>query len=365
MPRFPVLSLFPIVLLGLPAALRAQQPLERYTIDDDAVAIYNLVGGVRLEPGEGGVAVQMTRAGADAGRLRVAQGEIDGRATLRVLYPEDRINSGTGSRGSSTTLRVREDGTFGDTDGEDEHGHGRHGRDGWEEGRKVTIASGGGLDARADLVVRVSRGHRVAIYLAVGSVTVTNVEGDLTLDTHEAEVTANGVKGRLGVDVGSGSVRATQIEGDLSVDTGSGSVEVSRVRGRSLSIDTGSGDVTGSDLEAGELSVDTGSGSIRLAGVMAPDLSLETGSGSVTAELRRDIASLHVETGSGDIAIRAPASLGAEVEIETSSGDIETDFPLQITRHARDHMVGTIGDGKGTIAIETGSGGVKLLKGSN
>jgi hypothetical protein len=364
MPRFPVLSLLPLVLLGLPAALHAQQPLERYTIDDDAVAIYNLVGAVRLEPGEGSVAVQMTRAGADAARLRVAQGEIDGRATLRVLYPEDRINSGRGSRGSSTTLRVREDGTFGDTDGED-HGHGKHGRDRWEEGRKVTIASGGGLDARADLVVRVPRGHRVAIYLAVGSVAVTNVDGDLTLDTHEAEVTANAVKGRLGIDVGSGSVRATQIDGDLSVDTGSGSVEVSRVRGQSLSIDTGSGDVTGSDLEAAELSVDTGSGSIRLAGVTAPDLSLETGSGSVTAELRRDIASLHVETGSGDIAIRAPASLGAEVEIETSSGDIETDFPLQITQHARDHVVGTIGDGKGTIAIETGSGGVRLLKSSN
>jgi DUF4097 and DUF4098 domain-containing protein YvlB len=344
--------------------VHAQQPLERYTIDDDAVAIYNLVGAVRLEPGEGGVAVQVTRAGSDAARLRVAQGEIDGRATLRVLYPEDRINAGRG-RGSSTTLRVREDGTFGDTDGEHEHEHGRHHRDGWDEGRKVTIASGSGLDARADLVVRVPRGHRVAVYLAVGSVAVTNVEGDLTIDTHEAEVTASGVKGGLNIDVGSGSVRATQIDGDLSVDTGSGSVEVSRVRGRSLSIDTGSGDVTGSDLEAGELSVDTGSGSIRLAGVLSPDLSLETGSGGVTAELRRDVASLRVETGSGDIAIRAPASLGAEVEIETSSGDIETDFPLQITQHARDHMVGTIGDGQGTIAIETGSGGIRLLKGSN
>jgi lia operon protein LiaG len=365
MPQSPILLLLPLALLGLPAAVNAQQPLERYTIDEDAVAIYNLVGAVRLEPGEGGVAVQVARAGSDAARLRIAQGEIEGRATLRVLYPEDRINSGRGSRGSSTTLRVREDGTFGDLDGDDEHEHGRHHRGGWEEGRKVTIASGSGLDARADLTVRVPRGHRVAVYLAVGSVAVTNVEGDLTIDTHEAEVTANGVKGGLSIDVGSGSVRATQIDGDLSVDTGSGSVEVSRVRGQSLSIDTGSGDVTGSDLEATDLSVDTGSGSIRLAGVTAPELSFETGSGGVTAELRRDVASLHVETGSGDIAIRAPASLGAEVEIETSSGDIETDFPLQITQHARDHMVGTIGDGKGTIAIETGSGGVSLLKGSN
>jgi DUF4097 and DUF4098 domain-containing protein YvlB len=358
MPRFPI-RLF--ALLGFPAALHAQQQPERYTLDDDAVAIYNLVGAVRVEAGDGGVGVQVTRAGGDAARLRIAQGEIDGRLTLRVIYPEDRISAGTGSRGSSSTLRVREDGTFGDRD--DEHGRGRHGdRD---EGRKVTIASGQGLDARADLVVRVPRGHRVAVYLAVGSVTVTNVEGDLTLDTHEAEVTANGVKGRLTIDVGSGSVRATQIDGELSIDTGSGGVEVTRVHGTSLSIDTGSGDVTGSDLDATELSVDTGSGEIRLAGVVSPDVSLETGSGGVTAELRRDVASLRVETGSGDIAIRAPASLGAEVEIETSSGDIESDFPLQVTRHGRDHMVGTIGDGKGTIAIETGSGGIRLLKGPN
>ena len=94
----------------------------------------------------------------------------------------------------------------------------------------------------------------------------------------------------------------------------------------------------------------------------APELSFETGSGGVTAELRRDVASLHVETGSGDIAIRAPASLGAEVEIETSSGDIETDFEVAVTRHARDHMTGRIGDGGGRIAIETGSGGIKLVK---
>jgi DUF4097 and DUF4098 domain-containing protein YvlB len=108
--------------------------------------------------------------------------------------------------------------------------------------------------------------------------------------------------------------------------------------------------------------VDTGSGDVRLTAVTSPRVSLEAGSGQISADLRRDIASLEVETGSGDIAIRAPASLGAEVEIETSSGDIETDFPLQVTRHSRDHMVGTIGDGKGTIAIETGSGGIKLLK---
>jgi lia operon protein LiaG len=69
-----------------------------------------------------------------------------------------------------------------------------------------------------------------------------------------------------------------------------------------------------------------------------------------------------VETGSGDVTLKMPPTLGAEVDIETSSGDIETDFEVAVTRHARDHMTGRIGDGRGKIAIETGSGGIKLVK---
>lgn len=349
----------------LPVALHAQQT-ERYTFDSDPAAVYNLVGNLRVEPGDGGVTVQVTRAGADAGRLKLVQGELEGRSTLRVIYPGDRIRFGAG--GESTQLRVRDDGTFGDLNDEHiraRHGHERHG--GWDgdEGRRVTIAATGGMDARADLVVQVARGRRVELFLAVGSVSVTNVDGEVFVDAHSAPVTATGTKGILSVDVGSGAVKVTQADGDLSVDTGSGDVEVSRFRGQSLSVDTGSGDVTGSELESGELSINTGSGEIRLTGVASPRLSLETGSGGITADLRQDIASLQAETGSGDIAIHAPASLGAEVEIETSSGDIETDFPLQVTRHGRDHMAGTLGDGKGTIAIQTGSGEVRLLKHPN
>jgi hypothetical protein len=359
MPRFSTGWCLPFV---LPAALAAQQ-VERYSFDSDPVAIYNLVGNVRVEPGEGGVSVQVARAGGEAGRLKIVQGELDGRSTLRIIYPGDRIRFGKG--GESTQLRVRDDGTFGDLN--DEHVRGRHGHDrhgGWEreEGRRVTIAASGGIDARADLVVQVPKGRRVELFLAVGGVNVTNVDGEVFVDAHSAPVTATGTKGVLGVDVGSGAVKVTQAEGDVSVDTGSGDVEVTRFRGQSLSIDTGSGDVTGSELEGEELSIDTGSGEIRLTGVASPSVSLETGSGGVTADLRRDVASLQAETGSGDIAIHAPASLGAEVAIETSSGDIETDFPLQVTRHGRDHVVGTVGDGKGKIAIETGSGQVRLLK---
>ncbi len=351
-----------LLALFLPAAALAAQQPERYTIDGGDIAVYNLAGQLQVEAGQGAVAVQVMRGGADASRLKVVQDEVRGMPSLRVIYPGNHVHYAPGRGDHSTQMRVRDDGTFGD-DGDHRH---EHDWDRSREGRRVTIDSeSGGLDAHADLRVQIPAGRRVSLYLAVGKVTVTNVSGDLWIDAASSPVTTTGFKGMLDVDVGSGSVQVSQLEGDLSVDTGSGPVEISRVKGRTLSIDTGSGDVTGTDLQGDEVSIETGSGNIRLTALHAPKISLETGSGSVIADLRDDLKSLDVETGSGDVAITAPPSLGAEVEIETSSGDIETDFAMQVTRHGRDHMTGRIGDGKGTIAIEAGSGEIKLLKRPN
>jgi lia operon protein LiaG len=349
-----------VVVLALvwPATLAGQQ-VERFTLSGDSIAIYNLAGQVTVEPGQGSVAVQVTRGGSGAARLRIVQGEIDDRETLRVLYPDDHIVYRGPDRESSTQLRVRDDGTFGDGD----HYHDRHDSD-W--GRRVRISgSGAGLEAHADLRIQLPAGRGLDVYLAVGKVSLTNLSGRLAVDAHSAPVSATGIRGDLSIDVGSGNVRVSDVDGDLSIDTGSGPVEVSKFKGTTLSVDTGSGEVTGTSLEANEVSIDTGSGDIRLTSVTAPRLDFETGSGGVTADLRGPLRSLNVETGSGDVAITAPASLGAEVEIETSSGGVETDFPLEVTRHASDHLVGRIGNGQGRIAIETGSGEVRLIKSSN
>lgn len=359
MQALPTLALAVLVLA--PSALGAQQ-VERYTLEGDDVAIYNLAGALSVEPGTGSVSVELTRGGPDAARLRVERGELRGKETLRVIYPSREVAYAGLERGSSTTLKVREDGTFGD--GGEHHRHERdHDR---HSGRTVHISRDrGDLRAHADMKVRVPAGYTVAFRLAVGRVSVTNVNGDILVDSHSAPVTATGSKGRLAVDVGSGPVRVSAAEGRLSVDTGSGPVEVSGFRGDELSIDTGSGGVSGSELIARAIRVDTGSGDIELSAVTCPELVLETGSGSISTELRGPVRDLSLETGSGDISVRAPATLAGEVEIETASGDIETDFPVQVTRHARNHMVGRLGDGAGRVAIETGSGDVRLLKSAN
>ena len=87
---------------------------------------------------------------------------------------------------------------------------------------------------------------------------------------------------------------------------------------------------------------------------------VDTGSGSVEIDLSADVDRLGVDTGSGGVTIGVPSTLGAELSIETGSGGIDADIPITVKRSGRRSLTGSIGDGKGRITIETGSGGVRL-----
>lgn len=328
------------------APLSAQQP-ERFELPGTHFKLYNLIGTLRVESATGSSAsAEVSRQGADAARLAVRNSG----GTLAVVYPGDEfVYPGLGGN-YETTMRVRDDGTF-DDDGD------RNG------GRKVRISNrGNGLSAWADIRVLVPAGAKVELNLGMGKVTLTNVNGTISVETSSGDIQATATTGTFTLDTGSGDVMVSTHDGDLSVDTGSGDIELSTVKATTLSLDTGSGDVRVNGLTGTQLEVDTGSGDISVTGASVRVVHVDTGSGDIRVGLTGDIDNLSVDTGSGDVEVTAPASLGATVDIETSSGDINTEFPLQVTRKGRDGLSGTIGDGKGTMSVETASGNVTLRK---
>jgi hypothetical protein len=332
-----------------PAPLDAQAS-GSYSLSGDRVAVYNIAGIMRVQSGSGSdVRVEVQADGADAGELEVETGRIRSTETLRVIYPYDRIVYPDLGRGSRSDFRVRDDGTF-------------FGDEGSRRGRRILISgSGRGMEAWADITVSIPSGKRVAVYLGVGEVDVTNVDGNLLVDVASAPVTASGTRGVLTIDTGSGSVEVRDAEGEVEVDTGSGSVDVIGVRGERLLVDTGSGSVDGSDIDVRNLNIDTGSGRIDVRQVASPDVVLDTGSGSVRVELLTDVENLEVDTGSGSVTVTVPEDLGAEIDVETSSGGIDFDMPVTVTRFGRSSLRGRIGDGRGRIHIDTGSGSVRLI----
>jgi DUF4097 and DUF4098 domain-containing protein YvlB len=341
------------LLIGLPAVANAQDATQRVTLTGKAVAIYNLAGSIKAVAGSGSdVSITVAKSGKDAGQLRVEQGPIGNRQTLRVIYPARRITFNVDDKhhwgDNRTTVRVDDDGTFDDDD---------------DDGSRVEISSrSGGLEARADLTVAVPAGKEVHLYLAAGDVTVTNVNGDVYVDVSAADVTTSGTKGLLSLDTGSGETDVTDAEGDLDLDSGSGSVRLTRVRGDRISIDAGSGGLRADNLNASRIEMDLGSGGASLKNVTAKDIKLDCGSGSTDLDLVSDIRMLDIDSGSGGVTVWIPATLGAKVDIDAGSGGIDMGVPVSVTRWDNDHVVGTIGDGAGTIRIDAGSGGVRLKK---
>jgi hypothetical protein len=331
------------------------QETERRTLSGRDVAIYNLAGSIRAEAGSGSqVVVEVARRGPDASRLRIESGEVGGRETLRVIYPADRVlfrdaprGRGVFGSGSRTTLTVRDDGTFGD-----DRGRGGH--------RVEIVGRGDGLEASADVRLLVPRDARIALHLGVGEATVTNVNGEIVVDVAAADVTTRGTRGTLTLDTGSGRVSVSDADGQLLLDSGSGEVTVSHVRGDRIRLDSGSGSVRADGLEAPRLELDTGSGGVRLLEVRSGDITIEAGSGSVELGLLADVESLRIDSGSGSVTIRAPKELGAELVADTGSGGIDVDLPMQIRRREHGYLAARIGDGRGKISIDSGSGGVRI-----
>jgi lia operon protein LiaG len=350
----------PLVALALLGGSAGAQTPERHVLRGDKLAIYNLVGSIRLEgavDAGGATTVEVTKRGSDGARLRVETGELRGRETLRVIYPERRITF-AGSRGGigrwfdRERIEVHDDGTFGTSTGR-----------GWSDRNIYEISSrSGGFEGFADVVVRVPAGRSVEIHLAAGEAAVARVDGDVVVDVHAATVTTSGTKGRLTLDTGAGAVRVTDAAGTVLIDSGSGDVDLTRVSGDDLTIDSGSGAVTGSDISVADLNVDSGSGSIKLRNVTCKDIMIDSGSGSVELDLAGDVDHLQADTGSGRFVLHVPESLGAEVTIESGRRGLDVDFPMTITRRNEDYVRGTIGDGKGEIRIDTGSGGVRLRR---
>jgi len=353
-------SFSPIVLSALAIAVLAaplQGQAERVSVTGERVGIWNIIGKVTVTPGTGrAVQVAVTRRGKDAAKLGIEHGTIRGRETVRITYPGDRIVDISSDRytGWRSDLRVRDDGTFGDGNGNDRNA----------EGRRVVIGDrgDGGLEAAADLDIQVPAGQEIIIYLVAGTLTARNLDGKIYLDTHRADVTATAMKGYLDIDAGSGDVKVDGLEGELRVDIGSGDVTLANVKGTMVDLDTGSGEVHGTGIAADALRVDTGSGGVELDGLVAQRAEIDVGSGDVDLVWNTDPGDINIDSGSGNVRLTLPGTSGGEVEIESSSGDIDSAFEIRTNRIERDVLRGTFGDGKGWIIVDSGSGDVRLVK---
>ncbi len=144
----------------------------------------------------------------------------------------------------------------------------------------------------------------------------------------------------------SGDVEVDNLSGDLRVKSVSGNVTVRGAAG-SVSASSVSGNVIVGDVNGGANAKST--------------------SGNVEVEIRslEGAESMDFASVSGNVRVKLPGNLDADVKMSTMSGDLKTDFPLQIEepKYGPGRKVnGRLGGGSRSLKMSSVSGSVSLLR---
>jgi hypothetical protein len=195
-------------------------------------------------------------------------------------------------------------------------------------------------------------GTRITARSISGNIRVTDIQGELVLDTT------------------SGNVEVTNAGRVTTAKSVSGNVSLSRVRSETaLEASSISGNVTLRDVEARRLSLNSISGNVIIEGVSAERAEANTMSGTIVYDGQLSPRGRYdLKSHSGDVRLRIDEKTGFELDASTFSGTIRSDLPL--TTRAGDTVTGpagrarsfrgTFGDGSAVINATTFSGNVFL-----
>lgn len=149
-----------------------------------------------------------------------------------------------------------------------------------------------------------------------------------------------------------------------SFSTVSGDVEVNGVTGE-LRARSVSGSVTVKGVN-GAVNASSVSGNVRVGEVNGTANAKST-SGNVEVEIRQLQGAGNMDFGSvsGDVRVKLPDNLDAEVKMSTLSGDLKTDFPLTIEEAKwgpGKKASGKVGGGTRSLKLSSTSGSVSLVR---
>jgi Putative adhesin len=161
-----------------------------------------------------------------------------------------------------------------------------------------------------------------------------------------------------------GNVTLSGLQGDLSLTTGDGNVTLDHVSGN-LRIKSGDGGVKVSDA-SGAIDAHTSDGNLSVDGLFEA-VALHTSDGSLDLSLREGTkltAATTIQSSDGSVTIRLPQSFAADLNVHTSDGHVDCALPLVMDHYQSSggghELHGKLNGGGTSLTIHTSDGSVKI-----
>jgi DUF4097 and DUF4098 domain-containing protein YvlB len=185
--------------------------------------------------------------------------------------------------------------------------------------------------------VQVPNNFNVELHTAGGDIVLEKIKGDITGET------------------AGGDVKMAELEGEINLHTSGGDILLDDSKG-TIEAKTSGGDVTCENVE-GNLNVETSGGDIRVTHSDV-ELNAETSGGDIIVSLK-DNHGIHLSTAGGDVKVKLPKTITADVDASTAWGDVDCDLPFS-GKIKNGEMHGQINGGGKPIHISCSGGDVKI-----
>ena len=262
---------------------------------------------------------------------------------------------------------------------------------------EVHVGFSMGPRVTSDLEIWAPRKAPVQVASARGDINISQRDADVNVSTtYGGDIQVDQIKGNVEVTPHKGDVHVSQVTGDVHVNGRVNDVTLSDVSGVALLEGDFFGDVklshigrsvklhsSRTDMELGKLSgeLEMDSGDLRVSSVAGPfevhtkakDIRLEEVSGSIIVEDNHGDIEVHPHSPFGDVNVSnhqgaihivIPESSGFVVDARSTRGELESDFPLNVTKNGDDHVAeGTVGKGGYKLQLTTDHGTIEIRKG--
>jgi DUF4097 and DUF4098 domain-containing protein YvlB len=208
--------------------------------------------------------------------------------------------------------------------------------------------------ASVDYTVTAPAGTSVYAHAVSGDIRITNIKGEVRIDTVSGDASAIGTPGATLVKTISGdaSVSGVSNANELRAMTVSGDVTVTGAKARAVDADSISGSVTLTDVACDRATAKSISGDIAFGGALARSGRYE------------------FKSQSGDIRVTLAGTPGFELDASSFSGNVRSDLPITIragepiggSRGPGKKVRGTFGDGSASLVLVSFSGNVVIAK---
>ena len=183
-------------------------------------------------------------------------------------------------------------------------------------------------------------------------------------DSHRVRVRSEVVlpkECRLVASTSDGSITATQVKGDLSFKTSDGNIRLTEAEGH-LQVRSSDGAIVLDNVH-GDVEAHASDGKIEVSGVLT-GLNLKASDGDISVRVlpgSRMTSDWEIGASDGNIEAAVAPDFAAQLWLHTSDGDINCVLPVTVEGRTTGHNVrGTLGAGGSLLTITTSDGDITL-----